>query len=537
MFGNFLGICTMLRSLSVDGLFLSTFPLAAYFENRSTIKFGKRSNGEAPIIYDKATFDAGSIFWTQCSMEEDTAPDCMRATILSRMQELLGQLEEGDALNLYLIGHGGLKGVLLGSKVLYWQGLSKMLAQIQSKAQVNVFAQSCRSGALIDLLQGNSEGSLLCNASAQANQSSYPDKRSISGRHRNSPFTLAFSKSLKFCFEPESVAWTLSGHNNLLTREGGTTGKANVTNLTTINLQTALNEAMFAEVDCRAMISPSMVRRILTPTNVSTPSRASTPRPESFAQEELDEIIHACEAEIDLLGECYWELDNAITTPIYSAPHRFTHHEIGSLQLFSETTEVLHAFRWRCSVQLAVLRCVGDITKYFKKSTRRLRKLKPISWDEQPAYISVFIEFLESFPALGACTSTMTEDLTGRFPAPVCWLAVILTRFRLRPLDVLILLEENGTFGSLDLESVKETRVLYANSKLRPKHMVAKHANEHAPQVMFWLPDGTETEELMRSHMLKVEERVSRLKAVYENMVGPGSWGLPSPAKELADWI
>ena len=521
----------------MNGLFLSTFPLAAYFEKRSTVKFGEHANGEARIIYDKAAFNAGSIFWTQCNLTEEKAPGCMRATILERVQELLGELEEGDALNLYLIGHGGQSGIRLGNKVLYWQGFSKMLAHFQSKAQVNVFAQSCRSGALIDLLQENSQGSLLCNASARAHQSSYPQARSISGRHRHSPFTLAFTKSLKFCFEPESVAWTLSGHNSLLTREGGSTGKADVTNFTTINLQTALNEAMFAEVDCRAMISPSMVRRILTPTNVSTPSRASTPQPESFAREELDEMIHACKAEIEILHESYWELDNALTDPIYSAPYRFTHHEIGFPQLFSETTEVLHAFRWRCSVQLAVLRCVDGITKSFKKSTRRLRKLKPISWDEQPAYISVFIEFLESFPSLGACTSTMTEDLTGRFPAPVCWLAVILTRFRLRPLDVLILLEENGTFGSLDLERVKETRILYANSKLRPKHMVAKYANEHAPQVMFWLPDGTETEELMRSHILQVEERISRVKAVYENMVGPGSWGLPSPAKELAEWI
>ena len=34
----------------------------------------------------------------------DTAPDSMRKTILSRMEELLSQLVESDALNLDLIG-------------------------------------------------------------------------------------------------------------------------------------------------------------------------------------------------------------------------------------------------------------------------------------------------------------------------------------------------------------------------------------------------------------------------------------------------
>ena len=39
-FGGFLGICSMLRSLSVDGLFLSNFPLTIYVEIHDAVKSG-----------------------------------------------------------------------------------------------------------------------------------------------------------------------------------------------------------------------------------------------------------------------------------------------------------------------------------------------------------------------------------------------------------------------------------------------------------------------------------------------------------------
>ena len=54
----------------------------------------------------------------------DTAPDSMRKTVVSRGEEMLIQLGEGDALNLYLIGHGNQMGIVLGSKKLCYGGLS-----------------------------------------------------------------------------------------------------------------------------------------------------------------------------------------------------------------------------------------------------------------------------------------------------------------------------------------------------------------------------------------------------------------------------
>ena len=144
---------------------------------------------------------------------------------------------------------------------------------------------------------------------------------------------------------------------------------------------------------------------------------------------------------------------------------------------------------------------------------------------------------LESLPVLGSCASTTVGGLKGRFPAPVCWLAVVLTRFRLRPLDVLVLLHENGTFGSLDFENVEETLADFAEEKLRPIMMVAKHASKHVPQVMFWLPDGTETQAQMGLHIAQVKRRFSALKSIYEVIEGPGSWGSLDPAQELAKCI
>lgn len=71
-----------------SGLSVSTFRLASYFETRST-KCGKHWNGDALIVYDKSTFEQESVFWTQCDVD-DTAPDSMRKTVVSRMEELLG---------------------------------------------------------------------------------------------------------------------------------------------------------------------------------------------------------------------------------------------------------------------------------------------------------------------------------------------------------------------------------------------------------------------------------------------------------------
>ena len=310
-FGNFLAICSMLKSLLVDGLFISTFPLATYFESYDTIKFGKHWNGDALIAYDKATFEEGSLFWTQCDMDH-SAPGFIGSVLSARMEVLLGQLGEDDALNLYLLGHGNEKGMLLGSKMLQWKRLSNMIARSNCKANINIFVQSCHSGKLIELLKGNPNASLLCNTSAKARQVSFADSGSI---------------SLKFRFDPDTVAWTLSGYPGLLRREGGTTATAKVCNFTTKDLQTALDQAMFAELDCGAGVSPAMVRHILTPPQTSIPSSPSVHRLEEFAHGQLKDVIHACETEADLVGDPPRELDIALITPIFSGPYRFAKHD------------------------------------------------------------------------------------------------------------------------------------------------------------------------------------------------------------------
>lgn len=155
------------------------------------------------------------------------------------------------------------------------------------------------------------------------------------------------------------------------------------------------------------MISPSMVRRILTPPHTSMPSSASIRRLERSAQEHSNEVIHTCEAEFDRVGQNHLELDNALITPIYSAPYRFAHNEIGPEQLVKEVIEVLHALRWRCSVQLTVLHFATAITKSLERS--RLGKLKRISWDNEPTYIGAF------FVCSRACRfSTLAQALRAR---------------------------------------------------------------------------------------------------------------------------
>ena len=67
--------------------------------------------------------------------------------------------------------------------------------------------------------------------------------------------------------------------------------------------------------------------------------------------------------------------------------------------------------------------------------------------------------------------------------------------------------------------------------------MTAQRASKHIPQVIFFLPDGTETEEQLNLHIAEVGERIHNVKGTYEMVEGPGTWGLPDPATELSDWI
>ena len=337
--------------------------------------------------------------------------------------------------------------------------------------------------------------------------------------------------------DPDSTSWALSGHHSLVRREGGTTGTLQWSNFTTIDLQTALNQALFAEIDCRAMISPSTVRRILTPPHTSIPSSPSIHRLEELAHEQLKDVIRACETEFELVGEHHRELDIVLITPVFSAPYRFANNIIGAGQLFKGIIKVLDALRWRCYVHLAILQIVSCITKHLHPERSRLCKLKPISSDNEPSYIGGFLCLLESVPVLGSCTSTTVGGLTGRFPAPVCWLAVILARFRLRPLDVLILLHENGTFGSFDLANVEETLAAFAGSNLRPNTMTAKRASERVPQVMFWLPDGTGSGAQMSLTIAQFERRFSNVKSIYEFFEGAGSMGFVGPSYGMVGMV
>ena len=100
---------------------------------------------------------------------------------------------------------------VLGSKTLCYKSLSTMLALFDCPAHVKVFVQLCHFGALTDRLQGQSDALLLC--SAKASQLSSSDSRSIRGRFQSLPFTFAFGKSSKFCFDPDTIAWTSSGHH------------------------------------------------------------------------------------------------------------------------------------------------------------------------------------------------------------------------------------------------------------------------------------------------------------------------------------
>lgn len=197
LFGNFVGICITLMTLEVAGEFWSAFPVGEYFQTHDNIKFGREDGSwKALEIYTRKRYENRERFWRQCDGEEQ---ERLAERVIRQVDRMSQTLAANDSLTIILIAHGSTQGLKMGTKTLYYSQLANVLLRFRPRVQVNVVIQACHSEAFADLLSVQGQPARFTHTSCNADQRSYSDVRSPSGRFRNSCFSSAFLQEPRIC--------------------------------------------------------------------------------------------------------------------------------------------------------------------------------------------------------------------------------------------------------------------------------------------------------------------------------------------------
>ncbi|KAI9764353.1 MAG: hypothetical protein M1840_008491 [Geoglossum simile] len=186
LFGDFLGFVDALKKADppVHGEFINCFLLEAYFDfsGQQDIKFGHRKEA------DGAGWDSGD-----------------EIAIYTKVRTA----RQGDIVTIILIGHGNEHGIRIGGIPLSASELATACANFVPDVQVNIIIKACSSGALAKAFRVSGQ----CNRyvhtfSKDKDERSYSDRRSITGRIRNSLFGSSFVETLGLMRDEEEL-WIL----------------------------------------------------------------------------------------------------------------------------------------------------------------------------------------------------------------------------------------------------------------------------------------------------------------------------------------
>lgn len=288
---------------------------------------------------------------------------------------------------------------------------------------------------------------------------------------------------------------------------------------TTNELVRALIDVLFSDFVHRTISRPELARRIISPTD---PLNAIRPAPgTNIAAEFLGEAVNTMEEEFGMVGRLILERDAALVSSVSSASYRFKQGKLKVTDYSACISEALKALKWRFKIQENIYLAMEALES---KGLVEITALElPISWDVQPVYIQKLILFLETFTIAQQCSSLSTTDLTGRFEAPICWLAVLIARSTNDFFPPLHLLQTTGLLGGVDMDHFDSIEV--DQPPVKPDFMLAQQKQNHLPQVGFWLPENVEGAASMKSWAYQWHNRYSKVRRVYEKCFGVGSWG------------
>ena len=526
-FGNFLGFCRTLMSLGVKETFWNCFPVGEYFDGPKfdNIKFGRHDSGWTPIqVYSKHNWTHRQKFWRHFAPAEQ---DTLVVQIISHIDQMAQELVAGDIFNLVLIGHGDQTGILLGGNKLVTTSLAMALENFKVNVRVNVVIQSCYSGAFADRIQALNQPQRFVHTSSQANQTSYPDSRSPSGRFRNSRFSGAFLRSLGFAHDPSTKDnWSPDAHTAFVTREGKTIipkiANPQAYQSADIGLISRFIDVLFTDyVDLSFSQANQTARRVITPNNPAIPPTVDT----NITAENSEVIEGVLEGEFSLIDTDHPFIDDCrLIEGFYTDLHfKKKHRMVGSnlSWYYKGLTDQLEGLRWRFRIQEPFWFTLEALAN---KDLLKLEKLQsPIIWDETSDAIEGVALLLEGFQLVRQCVDMEASDFEGSFRAPVRWLTVLLVRCGtdiLKTFEFLMTTQILGEFDEDHLYSVGKMVLDCSDHEAREKQPAKP--SKMIPVYGFWLPQSfDDLEEFSR----KWKKRYIQNWWAYEACFGIGSWG------------
>lgn len=531
LFGDFLGFTIALREQSVHGTFLNCFDLATYFGTTpyNDLKFGRRweipdgedwdSGGEL-AVYTRWDFEHRTRWWTQ--LRDYEAPNTVTMVMewISHCTQTTGS---GDVVSIILIGHGSPDGVCLGGSLLTPESLASACSFLHPDVQVNIVVKSCFSGRFLQAFQTSGRAKNYIHTSAKKNEKSYSERRSISGRLRNSVFGASFVRTLGLMQDPEEN-WTLEKHDNFIKIQSAKAPVPSNPQLLSTSKRTTLMKDIICHdyTDLSFSNAPRRARRVLSPPSIPQPPQ---PAGIHLSSSQYEAACAVVEDEISLIDSDYPDPDDMWLTEKWFI--KWTTQQRRDEAIL----RIVNGLAYRFIVQERLFLVMEDL---ISQNLMRINSIyAPIELTGTPEFstsVNTVIAVLNCFKLPCDCLNQNTTLPDRKFESAIWWLAVVISR---SCTDWELVVQRWMAFHLLgEPDKAQFNRLLRRRLEINHDTQAGIPAGNllRNPRLGFWLPHGRKLEEFIGPWLSRYE----KLKRTHYEITGRGWPGDPEIENAMA---
>ncbi|KAL1999705.1 hypothetical protein VTN02DRAFT_4146 [Thermoascus thermophilus] len=494
LFGDFLGFATALKDQGNHETFINCFDLDGFFEQGkfTDVKFGKREevgegnwdSGDHIAIYSRWDWEHRPPWWIQLNSSE---VHTVASKVLEWVHKQAADTKPKDIVSIVLIGHGNQHGITLGGIDFPPADLAAACSFFHPDVQVNVVVKACDSGSFARPFRVANQQNIYVHTSAQAGQLSYSDRRSASGRVRNSLFGQGFVRTLGL-MRDDDENWTLQKQKAYIYQRLNdpnipTTLRSTPEFFTDSPVVRRLREVLCRDYfDISFSNAPVRARRVLTPRNealdfLQEPTAQNIVSGPSY--EAASSMISGKMALINL----YWcaRGDEAVTT------EWCTLSRLPPKKRSEALSEIAYITWFRWKVQERIFCIAEELIRVGLVSLDAI--YAPMNlWEATPSVASVMAA-LECFTIPQSCMDYKEKICGTYFIQPVQWLATLIVRSCTDWMSIINRLSTIPVLGGLDSELASRVGQGLREFTVNPDE--GKEALVETPAYGFWLPHGT----------------------------------------------
>ena len=523
LFGDFLGFVDALKKSNppINGDFVNCYPIGEYFNTTGLkdIKFGRRKemgddswdSDDQIAIYTRWQYEHRETWWEQIRREMwPTARD----GVLRWMENKADDAKPGSIVTIILVGHGDENGIYIGGKPLSPSTLAGACAKFQNNVQINLVIKACSSGAFAKAFRVVGQTNLYLHTSSKDEvEKSYSDRRSVSGRLRNSLFGAAFVETLGLMKDEDEI-WTLEKQKQKM--EAGVSGPRVPPSLISHPQVVSDSSAkrLMWDILSRDYIDVSFdrasasARRVLTPSGDASRSLPSTSHPPMQSYTAAEVILSD---EMGLIDTNYSEPADVGVTEMYFSLHKFPKGK--KLDVLRDLIAVL---RYRFNLQERVFIVAESLMALGLLAYEAI--VMPMGLSQPTSSVFAVMDRLRCFECLERATNVNEEGFGITFDAPVMWFATVIVRSCTdwtRILDLLVTIPILGR-----LNRTRATQVCGRRPRFTINPNEAKVDSVISPEFGFWLPHGLPVSQFVDNLM----GRYSKIRDISRELEGEDTW-------------